>query len=193
MCSSDLRSPGKGKDTVSSYAVLAHRTGLPLPGTPTEIGVTINGNSGWGRVMFELTDASGQRWISIGATMKGDAAAILPKAIVDQFPDAALGDWNTDDAWELSRINFDGWRYVGFPLPGNYPGEGYHWPANSNWRSDKDGKVHYPLTLRKLIVELPQKVLHVKSWAPPPRAEIYLSNLTVAQGDTVLVKQTVRE
>ena len=76
---------------------------------------------------------------------------------------------------------------VGFPLPGNYPGEGYHWPANSNWRSDKDGKVHYPLTLRKLIVELPQKVLHVKSWAPPPRAEIYLSDLTVAQGAGIAI------
>ena len=26
-----------------------------------EIGIAMNGNSGWGRVIFELTDASGQR------------------------------------------------------------------------------------------------------------------------------------
>src|SRR5207249_2645089 len=55
-----------GKDTMPMYAVLAHKTGIPVPGTPTEIGLWINGNSGWGRVIFELTDASGQRWISIG-------------------------------------------------------------------------------------------------------------------------------
>ena len=55
-----------------------------------------------------------------------------------------------DDAFGISRINFDGWRYLGFPLPGNYPGEGFGWPANSQWKSDKENVVHYPLTLTKL-------------------------------------------
>ena len=182
-----------GKDTMSMYAVLAHKTGIPLPGTPTEVGLWVNGNSGWGRVIFELVDASGQRWISIGAQAKEDPASILPKWILDQFPSPGVSDWNTDDPWGVSRINFDGWRYVAFPLPGNYPGEGYAWPGNSNWRWDKDGKVHYPLTLRKLLVELNGKVLHVKTFAPVARPEIYLDDLLVAEGDTVKVKQSVRE
>jgi hypothetical protein len=43
--------------------------------------------------------------------------------------------------------------------------------------------VHYPLTFRKLIVELPEKVLHVQTWAPPARAEVYLKDLTVGQDE----------
>ncbi len=134
-----------------------------------------------------------QRWISLGAAMKDDVRSILPKAILDQFPSPGLSDWSTDDAWGASRINFDGWRYVGFPLPGNYPGEGYPWPANCNWRSDKDGRVHYPLTLRKLVIELPEKVLHLTTWAPPPRSEVFLSDLVVAQGDNVMLKNKTPE
>ena len=182
-----------GKDTMPMYAVLAHKKGIAIPGTPTEVGLYVNGNSGWGRIIFELRDASGQRWISIGAQAKDDPAALLPKEIIDRFPSPGVSDWNTDDAWGLSRINFDGWRYVGVPLPGNYPGEEYPWPANSQWRCDKDGIVHYPLTLRKLVVVLPEKVLHLRIWAPPPRPEIYLGELFAGQGDTVRLKNSVAE
>jgi hypothetical protein len=34
-----------GKDTMPMYGVLSHRTGIPVPGKPTEIGLWINGNS----------------------------------------------------------------------------------------------------------------------------------------------------
>ena len=63
-------------------------------------------------------------------------------------------------------FDFDGWRYVAFPAPGQYPGEGYHWPGNVHWFHDKDGVVHYPLVFKKLIVQLPAKTLHVKDFAP---------------------------
>ncbi len=79
------------------------------------------------------------------------------------------------------------------PLPGNYPGEGYAWAANSQWRWDKDGVVHYPLTFKKLIVELPEKTLHLKTFAPVARREIYLKDLVVGQGDTVRLKTTADE
>ena len=185
--------PVKETLAMPMYSVLAHNKGIPVPGTPTEIGLWVNGNSGWGRVIFELTDASGQRWISLGAQYPGAPEAFLSKEVLDQFKSPGISDWNTDDAWGLSRINFDGWRYVAFPLPGNYPGEQYKWPANSQWRWDKDGVVHYPLTLKKIVVELNEKVLHMKTYAPVPRPEIYLKDLVVGQGDTVKVKQTVAE
>jgi hypothetical protein len=182
-----------GKDAMPMYAVLAHKTGILMPGTPTEIGLWINGNSSWGRVIFELSDASGQRWISLGAQAKLDPQEFLSKDVLARFPSPGISDWNTEDAWGLSRINFDGWRYVAFPLPGNYPGEHYGWPANSQWRWDKDGVVRYPLTLKKLVVELNEKVLHLTTFTPPPRPAIYLKDLLVGQGDTVLLKRTVGE
>jgi hypothetical protein len=176
-----------GKDTMPMYAVLAHKTGIPVPDKPTEIGVWVNGNGGWGRLMFELTDASGQRWISIGAEQQGIPRKwiedMVPADMLAKWPKPAINDWNTGDVFGTSRINFDGWRWLAFPLPGNYPGEKHPWPANSQWRWDKDGVVHYPLTFRRLIIEMPEKVLHVNTFAAPPRLEIYLKELIVGQDD----------
>lgn len=177
--------PFGGKDTMPMYSVLVHDKGIVLPGKADEIGIHVNGNSGWGRVIYELTDAKGERWISLGAAANEEPAPWLtdwmPREMQGQMTGEKLqaSDWSTDDAYGISRINFDGWRYVGFPLPGNYEGEHHPWPANSNWRWDADGIVDYPLTLKKLVIELPQKVLHVQSWAPAPRAEIYLKKLVV--------------
>jgi hypothetical protein len=179
-----------GKDTMPMVAALAHKKGIALPGTPTEIGVWINGNSSWGRPIFELQDASGQRWISLGAQQQDIPVKwiqdMVPKDQWARWPKPAINDWNTGDVFGISRINFDGYCYVAFPLPGNYPGERYPWPANSQWRWDKDGVVHYPLTFRRLIVELPEKVLQVKTFAPPPRPEVYLKDLTAGQDEAQL-------
>jgi hypothetical protein len=186
-----------GKDTMPMYAVLAHKKGIPVPGTPTEIGLWVNGNSAWGRLMFELEDASGQRWVSLGAQQAKApnpwGEKDIPEDMLAKFPNPGINEWNTDDNWGISRINFDGWRYLAMPLPGNYPGEQYKWPINSQWRWDKDGVVHYPLSFRKLIVELPEKTLHVKTFAPVTRPEIYLKDLVVGQGDPAPVKTTADE
>ncbi len=175
-----------GKDTMPMYAELVHEPGIELPGEPTEIGLWVNGNSGWGRIIYELQDAKGERWISIGASAKAANAWMadwLPQEMLDQYDPDQIADWNTDDVFGVSSINFDGWRYMAFPLPGQYPGEGHYWPANSQWRFDQEGRVDYPLTLRKLIVTIPEKVLHVKTFAPVDRLEIYLSELTVTQAE----------
>jgi hypothetical protein len=178
-----------GKDTMPMYAVLAHKKGIPVPGTPTEVGAWVNGNGGWGRLIFELHDASGQRWISLGAEQvdapRQWALDLAPPDMRAKWTRPAINDWNTSDVFGLSRINFDGGRWLAFPLPGNYPGERHPWPANSQWRWDRDGAVHYPLTFKRLIIELPAKVLHVKTFAPP-RLEIYLRDLSVGQDDRQL-------
>ena len=165
---------GYGKPTMPMYAVLAHKTGIPIPGKPTEIGLWVNGNSGWGRVTFEFKDASGQRWISIGKESKD---------IAERYKVPGVSGWFNDDGFGFSSINFDGWRYIGFPLPGNYPGvEAYGWPSNCLWRRDGDGVVHYPLTVTKLVVELPEKVLHVQDYTPAPWPDIYLRDLVACEG-----------
>jgi hypothetical protein len=174
-----------GKDTMPMYAALAHKQGIKLDGVPTSLGLWVNGNSSQGRIIFELEDASGQRWTNIGAPSADPKPPywlekIVPAELRARFNPLKLADWNTEDVFGISRIDFDGWRWIDFPLPGHYPGEGYHWPINSQWRWDKDGKVHYPLSFRRLIVELPEKTLHVRTFAPAPRPEIYLKDLTVS-------------
>jgi hypothetical protein len=186
-----------GKDTMPMYGALVHRTGIAIPGTPTEIGLWVNGNSGWGRPIFELEDASGQRWISLGAEQADVPRSWIedgiPRDMLAKFPRPAVSDWNTEDVYGISRINFDGWRYLSFPLPGNYPGDKYPWPANSQWRWDRDGVVHYPLKFKRLILELPEKVLQVKTFAPPPRPAVYLKDLSAGQDDKALSQPRTTE
>jgi hypothetical protein len=175
--------PVAGSHYLPMYSVLAHAQGIEIPGEPTEIGLMVNGNGGWGRIIFELEDASGQRWTSIGAPMNGEPnrwmADWMSEAELASMKHTSISDWNTDDPWQRSRINFEGWRYLRFPLPGNYPGEGYHWPYSSQWKQTGDGVVKYPLKFKKLIVELPEKVLHLTEYVPVARPEIYVKDLTV--------------
>ncbi len=175
--------PVSGSEYLPMYEVLAHKTGVEIPGQPTKIGLMVNGNGGWGRIIFELEDASGQRWISIGAEQKGEPTRWMadwfkPEEFA-QLKSSNLCDWNTDDAWQRSYINFEGWRYLEFPLPGNYPGEGYHWPYSSQWRFSDDGVVKYPLKFKKLIITIPEKVLQLTEYKPVKRQEIYLKDLMV--------------
>ena len=177
------RVPVDGSAFLPMYSVLAHRQGVEIPGEPTEIGLMVNGNGGWGRIIFELEDAGGQRWTSIGAAMKGEATRWMADWMSEKelaaMKTMSVADWNTNDPWQRSRINFEGWRYLRFPLPGNYPGEGYHWPCSSQWKHTGDGVVKYPLKFKKLIVELPEKALCLTNFAPVPRAEIYAKDLMV--------------
>lgn len=171
-----------GKDTMPMYAVLEHATGIELPGSPENLGIWINGNSGWGRIIYEVTDANGERWTSIGAQANGEPNPWLldwmSAEMLAQLGTPKNNDWNTNDSHGISSINFDGWRYVAFPLPGNYPHENHHKPANNWWRHSDDGVVQYPLTLRKVIVEIPEKVLHLKTWQAPRNPTIEIKNIT---------------
>ncbi|MCA9133179.1 MAG: hypothetical protein KDA45_08490, partial [Planctomycetales bacterium] len=185
-----------GKATMPMYAELVHRQGLELPGRPTEIGLWVNGNSSWGRLIFQCQDARGEQWISLGAPAAGNnrwMADWLPPEMLENYNPEKQADWNTNDVFGDSRINFDGWRYLAVPLPGQYDGGDYHWAANSQWKFDQEGQVDYPLTLTRVVVQLPEKTLHVQTFAPARRPEIYLSGLTVSQGDTVRRKRLPEE
>ncbi len=174
------------------YIRLRLKNPVEISGNPTHIGLQVNGNGGWGRIVFELEDAAGQRWVSLGTEQKGK----LNPWLGDWLGDAAaksdrsgVSDWNANDVWGRSMINFAGWNYLQFPLPGNYPGEGYHWPYTSQWRCVKpDGTagdyiVHYPLKMTRLAVTARSKVLYGTQVQPVRRPEIYLKDLQVTYGD----------
>lgn len=132
-------------------------------------------------MIYDLEDASGQRWTSIGAPMP-DAPFVWDHASLstqqrETIKAVGINDWNSDDVFGISRINHDGWRQMTFDLPGHYPGEGYGRPMNSQWRHDGDGKVHLPLKLRQIIVELPPRTLTLTRFEPPLRPWIELRDL----------------
>ena len=175
--------PVPGSEYLPMYSVLRHNEGVEIPDEPTQIGLMVNGNGGWGRIIFELEDAAGQRWASVGAEQRGKPTRWMADWMTPEefaaLETANLNDWNTDDPWGRSTINFEGWRYLQFPLPGNYPGERYHWPCSSQWRYSGDGVVKYPLKFKKLVITLRENVLHLKDYGPVARQEVYLKDLMV--------------
>jgi hypothetical protein len=183
---------------IPRYTQLKLKQPVAIDGQPTHIGLMVNGNGGWGRVIFELEDADGQRWISIGAEQKGSPnpwlADWLSKEEFEKLQNspnqsAGISDWNSNDVWGRSVINFAGWHYIKFPLPGNYPGEGYHWPYTSQWRcvaadgSRGDYVVHYPLKFTALDITARSKVLYGTKVLPVQRPEIYLKDLIATYGN----------
>jgi hypothetical protein len=186
-----LPQPAEGPEFLRMYSVLKLKKPVPVPDKPTEIGIWVHGNGGWGRVVFELTDAAGQRWISLGAEMGGEPnrwmADWMPPEEFEKLKGqgkAGLSDWNSNDAWGRSYINHEGWRYVRFPLPGQFGANSdrYHWPASSQWRYSGDGKVTYPLTVAGLAVTVPEKVLYLDRYEAVPEQEIFLDDLQVTYG-----------
>lgn len=119
------------------YGALRPKKPLAIPGKASALGIWIKGNSSWGRVVYQLRDAKGEIWTSAGTK----------------------NDWNCDDTHAWSYVNFEGWRYVRFPLPGNHSYDASRDLETTWWGSrGGDGIVDLPLTLEKIIVETRNEV-----------------------------------
>jgi hypothetical protein len=173
------KSLGAVKPTLAMPMYTTYHLAKPveLKGEPTSMAIAVKGNSGWGRIIFELKDASGQTWRHLGAPQaRGEISPWLldwmPKEMLASKEDGTkepvkMADWNTDDVWGASRIKFDGWKYLEVPLPGTFQGDyRMYWPTNSQWKYDKDGIMHYPLTVTGITVEIPEKVLKLNRYEP---------------------------
>jgi hypothetical protein len=87
-----LHPKGELPPIISEYAVLKLRQPVPVSGKPTTIGLWVNGDSGWGKIIFEIQDATGALW-------------------------RTEGDWH-DWPGDLS-ICYDGWGFISFPIDGS--------------------------------------------------------------------------
>ena len=148
--------PAPGHSLVPMYGVLERHSPRTIPGEPRKLGLWVKGNSGWGRVTFELVDAKGERWVGAG------------------------GEWR-NQRFEDDRgdgfISFDGWRWVEVELCGHFARE-YPRPGHHNWSSTGgDGFVDYPLSLTGLILELRDQVVYVNEPVPVKDDRVRLSNL----------------
>jgi hypothetical protein len=142
------------------YRMLKPNKPVAIPGTPSHLGLWVNASSDWGRVVYTLRDAKGEKWISSGTK--------------DQ--------WNCDDVHCWSRFNFDGWRYLKFELPSNAPYDLYR-KAGSVWWGSYEGPnegrgiVDYPLTLENIIVERRNHVVYVNELVNANPADVALGDI----------------
>ena len=119
------------------YGALRPKKPIAIPGKPSALGLWVKGNSSWGRVIYQVRDAKGELWTATGTK----------------------DDWNCDDTHGWSSVNFEGWRYLRFPLPGTAPWDNARELETTWWGSrGGDGVVDLPLSVEKIIVEARNEV-----------------------------------
>jgi len=150
-----LTEPPADRPLVRWYGVFAPPEPITIPGKARALGIYARGNSGWGRIVYEVVDAKGETYLSCGA------------------PNGR----NCDDTHSWSYLNFDGWRYMEFPLPGNAPGDGYRECDSAWWSHAQEGLVDLPLKLSRIIVELPTHQLYVDELLPVEDPAVALDDL----------------
>ena len=146
----------KERQVMPWYTVLKPNKTLEIPGKACALGVWVKASSDWGRIVYVLTDAKGERWMSTGTK--------------DQ--------WNCDDVHSFSSFNFDGWRYVRFEMPSNSEYDAFREFGSTWWgHTGGDGIVDLPLKVEKVIVERRTHVMYVNDIQPANPADVLLAEL----------------
>jgi hypothetical protein len=166
-----LEKQPKERRTMPFYTTLVRPKPIVIPGKASHLGLWVKAASDWGRVVYCLEDARGERWLSVGKK----------------------GEWNVDDTHNWSAFNYDGWRYLTFELPANAPYDLYREAGTSFWGAwpppaarvgkgkredgDSDMVVDLPLTLEKIIVERRTHVIHATEQIPAAPDDVLLGSL----------------
>lgn len=152
-----LEKPETERKTMPFYTTLVPAKPIAIPGKASHLGLWVKASSDWGRVVYCLKDAKGERWLSVGQK----------------------GEWNVDDTHCWSQFCFDGTRYLRFELPGNAPYDVYHEMGTTFWGhyGPGDGIVDYPLTLEKIIVERRTHVIAGTELVAAARDDVHLCGL----------------
>jgi hypothetical protein len=159
---SKIEKQDRVRELMPWYNVLKPSSPIPLAGAPSHLGIWVKGASDWGRVIYILRDAKGERWIGIGTK----------------------DDYNCDDTHSWSSFNFDGWRYLRFELPGHTGWDSFRKAGSTWWRSnvgtvtepdvkpgdEKDNRgdniVDLPVKLEEMIIEQRSHILFVNDVQP---------------------------
>ena len=144
-----------GKPCVGFYGMFRPARPIPIPGRAEALVLQGRGRSNWGRFVYELVDAQGERWISCGQK----------------------NTWNSDDIHSWSSFNHDGWRSMRFPLPQTAPGDHFREKGCYSWGSTGDGVVDLPLALAGVIVEMRTDTIYVDQLLPVDDPSIEIDDL----------------
>jgi hypothetical protein len=151
-----LEKQAKERRTMPFYTTLIPAKPIIIPGKASHLGLWVKAASDWGRVVYCLKDAKGERWLSVGKK----------------------GEWNVDDTHNWSAFNFDGWRYLTFELPANAPYDLFREAGTSFWGNyGGDMIVDLPLTLEKIIVERRTHVIHATEQRAAAPDDVLLGTL----------------
>ena len=143
----------KDRGVMPYYTTLVPAKPVLIPGKARYITMEVEAASDWGRVVYVLRDAKGEKWTSVG-TVK---------------------DYNCDDTPNASYFNFDGKRLVRFELPSHLEYDSFREYGTTWWGSTGGDKVvDLPLSLEKVFIERRNKAMYVNSLEPVANPEVIL-------------------
>lgn len=160
----------KDRGVMPYYTTLAPETPIVIPGKGKYLSMEVTAASDWGRIVYVLRDAKGEKWISTGTR----------------------DTWNNDDTPGASYFNFDGKRLVRFELPSHLPWDGFREMGTTWWGSaEGDGVVDLPLSLEKVFIERRSKAMYVNSLEPAPEKPVILGDIYVEYESPEMMKEQV--
>ena len=131
---------------------------IVLPGRPRTIALEVTAAADFGRIVYVLRDAKGEKFVSVGTP----------------------GTYNVDDPRCDSFFTFNGTRLVRMELPGNRPWDGSRYRGSQLWgASGGDKVVDYPLSVEKAFVERRKKLMYVNELVDADPSPIRLGALYV--------------
>ncbi len=151
-----LEPQDKDRGVMPFYTTIEPTKPIAIPGKASRLGLWVHASSDWGRVVYVVRDAKGEKWLSVGTK----------------------DDWNNDDIHGWSNFCFDGWRYLTFQLPSNLPYDSYRERGSSWWgHYGGDGIVDLPLSIEKLIVERRPKAIYGNDLVEVSKDDVLLGDL----------------
>lgn len=152
-----LQKEGELPAVVAEYTALKLKQPALIPGRPHSIGMWVKGDSSWGRIMWEIEDAKGERFRSSGG-LDG-------------------GDWGN-----YSALDFDDWCFMSFPLTNDSPLVHVEpGPGSKQWESNGDGRLDYPLKLSGIYVITHRQSLNLTKMMPVTQS-LRFQNVSVIGG-----------
>ena len=152
----------KDRGVMPFYTTLYPQKQVTIPGKAQYLSTWVKAASDWGRIVYVLKDAKGEKWISVGAK----------------------NQWNCDDTHGWSKFCYDGWRLLKFELPSHAPYDSYRENGTTWWGSSEgDGIVDLPLKLEKIMIERRPKAMYVNSLEKTNPQPVELANMYAEYAD----------
>ena len=140
------------------YTTLVPEKPILIPGKGRYITMDVTAASDWGRVVYVLRDAKGEKWVSVGQRKS----------------------YNCDDTPNDSFFNFDGKRLVRFELPSHLYWDRFRERGTTWWGSSEgDGFVDLPLSIEKIFVERRSKAMYLNDLVKVDDPSVTLGDLYV--------------
>ena len=149
------------------YTTLVPEKPILIPGKGRYITMEVEAASDWGRVVYVLRDAKGEKWVSVGQRKS----------------------YNCDDTPNDSYFNFDGKRLVRFELPSHLYWDRFRERGTTWWGSSEgDGFVDLPLSIEKIFVERRSKAMYLNDLVKVDDPAVTLGDLYIEYADAENMK-----